>query len=336
MVKKYLKNQSGMASIMFAIFMAIILTLLAIGFAVLSRNDQRQTLDRTLSNQANYAAESAINRIQNEYQTNINFVENNDCDGRNNGMEGIINNLNKNLHVNDNMEALDITCLTWASKLKMLWKSNLNSTPWVVPIIPETGTVDTLRLTWSPAESPSNSSPTTDEITALTLANGNLPTLRLAAASTGDISNISVIFINPGLSEGGGALAYGTGSGSIANSKCDDPSSSGDWQCTIDLSIGANWNNGRLSITSLNGSSNVSIQALSASSVATLTKAQAKVDATAKSQDVIRRLVAYVSLTRTTWRPSFVVSADGLCKNYRVDGAANNVPGPIANELCPN
>jgi Tfp pilus assembly protein PilX len=334
MSKYYLKNQSGMAPIMFAIFMAIILTLMAIGFAVLSRNDQRQTLDRTLSNQANYAAESAINRIQSEYQNDINFAENNDCDGSDSGVEGVINNLNDNIHAN--VQTLDITCLTWTSKLTMLWKSNLNSTPWVVPVIPESGAVDTLRITWSPAESPANSSPTTDEVATLTLTNGNLPTLRIAAASTANVSNTSVIFINPGSSGGSGTLAYGIGSGSIANAKCDTSGASGDWQCTIDLAIGANWNDGRLSITSLNGSSNVSIQALSAGSVATLIKAQAKVDATAKSQDVIRRLIAYVPLTKTTWQPSFVVSSDGLCKNYRVDGATNNVAGPVSTDLCPN
>ena len=63
-MRQILKNQSGMASIMFAIFMAIVLCLLAVGFATLVRNDQRQTLDKTLSNQATYAAESAINKIQ--------------------------------------------------------------------------------------------------------------------------------------------------------------------------------------------------------------------------------------------------------------------------------
>ena len=65
--------QTGIASIMFAIFIAVVIVtrLFAIGFAVLVRNDQRQTLDKKLSNQAQYAAGTEINRVQRDLQAQV-------------------------------------------------------------------------------------------------------------------------------------------------------------------------------------------------------------------------------------------------------------------------
>jgi len=97
--------------------------------------------------------------------------------------------------------------------------------------------------------------------------------------------------------------------------------------------LGSLWSNGFLSITSLNGSSKVTIA--STNSNVYLTNAQAKIDATAKSQDVIKRLVVYAPLTTTTWQPDFTVSADYLCKNYRLDASTNAVAGPVSATTCP-
>ena len=61
-------NQKGMSSILFAMVFIIILSLIGVGFATLVRKDQRETLDKTLSFQAQYAAETAINRKAAELQ----------------------------------------------------------------------------------------------------------------------------------------------------------------------------------------------------------------------------------------------------------------------------
>lgn len=54
-------NQQGMVSILVTMVLMIVLSLIVLGFAQISRRNQRETLDQQLSTQAFYAAESGIN-----------------------------------------------------------------------------------------------------------------------------------------------------------------------------------------------------------------------------------------------------------------------------------
>jgi len=55
------RNQSGMVSIMVTMILMIVMSLIVVGFAQVSRRNQRVALDRQLSTQAFYAAESGVN-----------------------------------------------------------------------------------------------------------------------------------------------------------------------------------------------------------------------------------------------------------------------------------
>lgn len=55
------KNEEGFASLVIALILIIILALLTTGFGQLARREQQTALDRQLSNQAYYAAESGVN-----------------------------------------------------------------------------------------------------------------------------------------------------------------------------------------------------------------------------------------------------------------------------------
>lgn len=60
-LKQLRTNESGLAAIMVTVFLLVIISLTVLAFAEISRREQRQTLDRQLSNQAFYVAESGIN-----------------------------------------------------------------------------------------------------------------------------------------------------------------------------------------------------------------------------------------------------------------------------------
>lgn len=60
----YRLNDSGIVSIVVTMIIMVILSLIVIGFAQVSRREQRQGLDRQLASQANYAAETGINDAQ--------------------------------------------------------------------------------------------------------------------------------------------------------------------------------------------------------------------------------------------------------------------------------
>ncbi len=57
-------NEEGIVSIVVTLIIMIILTLIVTGFAQLARREQREALDRQLSTQASYAAESGINALK--------------------------------------------------------------------------------------------------------------------------------------------------------------------------------------------------------------------------------------------------------------------------------
>ncbi len=74
-IKALARREEGLVSIIITMILTMVLSLIVLGFARLSRNEQRQSLDRQLSTQALYAAESGINlatkAIANGFDGNI-------------------------------------------------------------------------------------------------------------------------------------------------------------------------------------------------------------------------------------------------------------------------
>jgi len=58
---KLINDQNGIVSLIVTMIIMIVLTLIVTGFAQLARREQKEALDRQLSNQAFYAAESGVN-----------------------------------------------------------------------------------------------------------------------------------------------------------------------------------------------------------------------------------------------------------------------------------
>lgn len=57
-------DQTGLVSILVTMILMVILSLIVLGFAQVTRREQRQSLDRQLNSQAQYAAETGINDVQ--------------------------------------------------------------------------------------------------------------------------------------------------------------------------------------------------------------------------------------------------------------------------------
>src|SRR6185437_13103234 len=81
---KFLRlNQSGMASILITMITMIVVSLIVLGFATISRREQGNTLDQQLSTQAFYAAETGVedarNVIMNDVKTAQPVLPKTDC-----------------------------------------------------------------------------------------------------------------------------------------------------------------------------------------------------------------------------------------------------------------
>jgi Tfp pilus assembly protein PilX len=339
---KIKNKQKGMASIMFAMFVVIVVALIATGFAVLVRNDQRQTLDKTLSNQAIYAAESAINKKYRQLTANpTTILPNTTCNA-----DPIVNQNDGVLDASN--PGVKISCLLWTATPTALTYDNVGLNPAATPIIPSNNAIQSIKITWRKTSAGGESyySNTTQLNSVSSVGLPAMPTLKITLAHVASINRTYSVFANP--ANGGTPSAQSvtnTGDGGIVNGACIAGA------CEVILKDlpeenGNPWNNGSnqygwISISSLNGASDVKIEAYpdpnggGGSSAIPLQGAQLTIDATAKAQDVIKRLQVNISIPVTTWRPGFNISADRLCKNYRVDGANNNQAGTAIGPACP-
>lgn len=317
-------NQSGMASIMFAMFLVLGISLLAIGFATLVRNDQRQVLDKTLSNQAQYAAESAINKVQSAIKDGTLNAENLNCNGT----------VGSTTYTPSFTAGITVTCLTWDLSLDSIKHNALGSTPWFTPFNASSD-IKSIKITWQPGDGNPNSAAMTEPQSTLKLNDTDMPTIRVVMAQTGAIDNAKTAYLSP-TNQSGTLDLSSVDSGAIGNASCN--TTTRNCEITINTS-GLLGQNNFLSISSLNDNSNVQVRAFSSNNGSgdlAITGAQAKITANAKSQDVSKRLVAYVPLSKTTWLPGFVASADALCKNYAL-GIGGNAAAPpgSTNPACP-
>jgi Tfp pilus assembly protein PilX len=102
-------NESGFAAIVIAIVLVLVLSLLTVGFAQLMRHEQRQALDKQLSSQAYYAAESGLNDATKAINAGYTAAKT-DCDitGVNAAMPGANNLLKRQVGTST---AASYTCL---------------------------------------------------------------------------------------------------------------------------------------------------------------------------------------------------------------------------------
>lgn len=67
--RSFSSNQAGMVSFLVTFIMLLVISLIVVGFTRVTIQNRREALDRQLSTQAFYAAESGINAVVNKYKT---------------------------------------------------------------------------------------------------------------------------------------------------------------------------------------------------------------------------------------------------------------------------
>ena len=100
------KNEKGVISIIVTMVFIIVVGLIVLGFGEVSRNQSRQTLDNQLSTASYYAAQSGINTILNKIISSPSLTSNNNC-----------NTTELSFSSNSNS---NITCATWQTSVTEL------------------------------------------------------------------------------------------------------------------------------------------------------------------------------------------------------------------------
>lgn len=337
MSKKQIKhNQAGMVSILVTMFLMIVISLIVIGFAKITRREQREVLDRQLSTQAFYAAESGVNdavkKLQSVPASSLTTDYTNNCSDFINansapfGAGSVLTNTLGNANV-------QYTCLLVDPSPTSLSYQITDNVGKVVPMTAKSGTFSSIDFSWEDDGSGSKTASGCQTIagTFPTFSNWgscNARILRIDVTPiTGDLkrstllSTTKTIFLQP-MKPGSGTTnqALPGISGTTIGVDCSGGSSGK--LCNFSLGLSGTSFTVRIrSIYAGTLAQNLVISPKNGSNPLEVTGAQAVVDATGKASDVLRRIQVHVDLSGLNGDPipAFAVAShDTICKRYTV------------------
>ena len=342
-------NDSGIVSILVTIIFMVVIGLIIMGFAESSRNQNRQTIDNQLSTGSYYAAQSGINEILTNLKAGAVAFSGNQlsCCPLTISCSGALGF--------NSTDSSTITCYSYNRIPGNLVYGNVSTSQptiaHIVPYNPSLGTAYTgdynLTFTWNDNSGNSSSgcdSPFTNTYTKDNYVKKCSPgVLRLdlsidPSSCTDDNRRdclnkyAETIFLTPTNSStpnthtfdgnpspnpyilNGNKISNNTNSAII---QCNNPSTS----CSY------------INMRAIYSSSIVKIGITDPSGTALAFKdGQAQIDVTAKTQNVVRRLVATASLTNNSSNvPGFAIqSTDSICKLLVIDNKKGNLRGGVS------
>lgn len=338
-----------MVSIMTTMILMIVISLIVLGFAQLSRRNQRETLDRQLSSQAFYAAESGVNDVRDLIQDALSggavtIPEKTGCTDT--GVGAFYASLNPDI---DSSKNVRYTCMLVDPSPEKL-RYSVDTTSIVVPMISGDGTdFSTIRLDWqseiTTPSGPTAGCPTTTNAVFsvagswscgygvlrfdLVPVEGGLSTDSLR---TSTMTLFGVPFASGGVTSA--AFAADTTNNNRRGIACNNDG------CSLTIT-GLNQNAYFMRISSLYRGMDLQITGTnSAGAAMEISGAQAVIDATGKAQDVLRRIQVHVPLRASSENQlsDFAIqSTDAICKRFSVmEGYfATGVTGVTStNRLC--
>ncbi|HKR82219.1 MAG TPA: pilus assembly PilX N-terminal domain-containing protein [Candidatus Saccharimonadales bacterium] len=349
--RKLRTNQSGLVSIMVTMILMIVMSLIVIGFAQISRRNQREVLDRQLSTQAFYAAESGVNDVRNLIRTNGTPPAKTDCANTGAfyaGLQPVINAANN----------VSYSCvLVNPNPTQLQFNSIDNTSSTVIKIQPLTAPIKTLTLTYQPNASvatPVANCPATASNAFVPPANWKCGygVMRMDLASTDGALDANTLaastmttFAVPIAGAPGTTINYAAGT---SNPKTLTGVSCNATNCKLNIDNMQVHFSYYLRLSSLYMGVPLQINGTDINGNAVkFVGAQVVVDSTGKAQDVLRRIQAYVSATGRSDRnsnPDNAVSSFGpLCKRFSVTGdyfaldpgiPSSVTADPLSNRLC--
>lgn len=309
-------NQKGMVSIIVTMILIIVMTLIVLAMAQNSNREQRQSLDRQLSDQAFYNAESGINDwAKYLYDNPTAPAEKTTCEvpSAAAGYPGTI----PTSQIDGTSGVNSYSCLLYNKAPTSIEFDDLNtSDSIVVPIEPSGSSLAMLTFKWRAASGTTNVSgcninnPASGNIPTSLPANCNVGGLRIDLVNPSGnrntiMNNNFPAYLLPGSGGVAGTMTYSTGNianqGVIGQAKCIGS------DCQLKINSGLNLASGSrlfLHIKSLYSMNDVTITGctvvaasgqecasnVAAGSLVKFNNAQIMIDSTGKSNDILRRV----------------------------------------------
>lgn len=320
------RSQSGMASFLIVMIMMVVITLIVLGFSQVTRRNQREALDRQLSSQAFYAAESGVNATA---ATIANYV-------KTNGYTTLPSKPNcpysynpagaSTVTIPDLANGVRYTCVLVNPNPSRLIYNTTQTSSTVVPI-QANGTLTSLTFSWNPQKGGTDTSCSNSNakwFPAPASWDCDFAVLRvdLVANPATNIANLpgntATVFMTPRGSQTLPTLTSSTDRASIVSA-----TGCGGGQCNVTLNLTDAVSSYYVRVTSIyRDAPNMTISGTTASGTATFAGAQAVVDVTGQAQDELRRIQVRVKLTATADPETIPANALGssasICKRFSI------------------
>jgi Tfp pilus assembly protein PilX len=342
------RNEEGMTAIFVTMIMIFVISLLVIGFALLSRREQRSSLDTQLSAQAYYAAESGINDAVSAIsalQKAGNPVAAKTVCADSGPYKFNAAPAQSTLSAPDKVS---YSCVLVDPAPKQLDFKNIGADGVVVPLTTATGNAfSSITITWMPVAGRESDAltgcTTTLDLPPSASWSCKYPLLRVETVPVATLSRASLqanaraVFFKP--SSSGTTTRPITDKATLTNVACTVA------RCSMTISgMGAS-STYYMRVNALYGQTpRISVTARDTVGPVGLSGAQALIDATGKAQGVMRRIVVAVDLTdaNSSKAPNgAVISGESICKRFSVGPGyfANNVSAAAGsysamNTLC--
>lgn len=358
--KAIIKNQDGFASIVIALVLIIVLGLLTVGYAELARKEQSTALNKQLSDQAYYAAESGVNAAYRLIQTdpsgiaNASGVNTNNCLPQstfNNANNGILNSTD-DVSFQCVLVQLNPPTLYADIPAEQSWNTVFQTT--VQGTNTPSAALRSIRIFWgsadghdaaAPSPGPSGANPgyyNVQDLPTQAAWGGAAPLLQLTiTAITSPTSITRTSLINHSFTY----YLYPN----IAGGACDSgPQVNGQIYCAENVGEGYGYgvqlealtdqargpgasNTFLVHVTSYYDAARVELTS-AADDPVNFEGSQADVDVTGKAKDVLRRIFEAVPLNSVNGVPTFAIEAQNICKQFQtepdssVDGGLGSSP----------
>ncbi len=324
-------DQQGIVSIVVTIILMLVITLIVLSFAKISRREQRNALDRQLSTQAFYAAESGVNDAKkvieswastNDARLPINYM--NTCDQFATAAGAGIT-LSAPLFAGS---AASYTCL-FVDATPPEFEYTRTDAQVIFPFNPVGGGNQTIKISWDDGDPGTNYSaancpglsPGNNPVSSATCA---APLLRIEIANLAS-SITKVIFAYPGASDSSPTFGAGLATGSGVTGLCGSGATPKECSVTINSVPAGSY----VRVKSIYRSVALTIQA---NSGAELIGGQVIIDSTGKAADVVRRIQVRIPYGGTLSNPPAysVQGTDKVCKKFSIDGTGATDDGPCS------
>lgn len=329
-----------MVSIMVTLILMLVISMIVIGFAQISRREQRQALDRQLSTQAFLAAETGVNDVQKVIRDSLasgtSVPEKDTCPP---GAASAANPYGIPNFYPDLGGGVSYTCLLVTTKLSSIKQVvDTGNEAVTIPLHPVTGRITTLHIKWNAQNVTSTAGCTNGPVPASgyfpsagatgwgscpygVLRVDMVPTDALLLNRTAMRNNQTTFYLYPTTGGGAAPLNYVTATGAVARMACTAPAG-----CSVDITnidsvpLSRRSTDYALRLTAIYNSGTVVITADGTSGPAiSLEDAQAQIDVTGRAQDVLRRIQVRVPISIEGASSGYALqSGSSICKRFGV------------------